>query len=282
MPVFIQGYSMRSLLISSIIVCLFTFMAPAQPDSSAYENIAAQPIAAGVEPEISPISFSARIGYGLRIGGSSYVGSVEGETKIYGTDGELIENKDHYLNYGQGLKAELAGNIELMRHVGAEVILAYTGNIPRTIIKHDSPTDKWKETWRQASFGVKVMAVPRFRIIELIDMDLGFGAGIFFTRLSFTDNSPAAVNDGYIKTWPGIAFCGRIGAEFPLSESFAITAALSTETVAYTIKERRETRSSLVYQSDSNRGSLSSNVERPEKIPGSNLALQLGARISIF
>ena len=230
------------------------------------------------------LSLSARFGYGFRVGGSQYIGSHFGETRLCSSfDGVLLETDDHYLNYGQGLKVELAGDYTLMPHVGAELALHFTGKAPRTRIEYDSIATSWKETFKQACFGAKVMIVPRFRVIELIDMHAAFGIGLFFATLSFTNSDPLlGQHTGYIKTRPGLAFAGRIGAEYPLSDRVAITANLCAETVSFTVKQRRGTTDPTVYTSDYNRSSLSSSIERPEKIPGSNVSILIGTRIAIY
>jgi len=270
---------MNTMRLSALIMSLCAVVAVPQEEAD-FDNYDAEPASVNYE---QIFSLSARVGYGFKVGGVQYLGSRDGETRIYGTDNEIIERKDHYHNYGQGLKVEIAGNLAVMQNVEAELSLHFTGKVPRTVIEHDAPAESWKETYKQASYGAKIMLLPRFRVVELIDMHVGFGIGLFFTSLKSTNNNPQyGLYEGYIKTRPGLAFAGKIGGDYPLSDRVAITADICGEMVSYTVKERRETDDDTVYKTDYNRSSSSNNVERPNKIPGSNVAVLVGIRFAIL
>ncbi|MBD3391648.1 MAG: hypothetical protein GF418_06330 [Chitinivibrionales bacterium] len=259
-----------------------------QPGGTAAETSAAPPDEiewdAGTGDRQPRLAVSARLGYGIRIGGARYIAATDDESREFGSDGVLKEVTDHYLNYGQGLKVEAAADLSLMENVAAEFALCFTGKVPRTVISKDSSADAWEETFRQASFGGKLLLVPRFRIVELIDVNVGFGAGILFTTCTVTnDNDAIGSEEGSIKTRPGFLFTARLGAEYPLSDMIAITLDISTEQVSFTLKEYCTTNAnSPVYEAERGRSSSSNDIVRPEKFPGTNVAIRLGTRFVIF
>mgnify|MGYP000652969162 CR=1 FL=1 len=268
-----------------IIVCIavFSLYAIAQPDSGAQaaDVKPSQLSPSAQEPESATLKLSLRIGYGVRTGGTRYVGAVNDESEWYGADTILARTKDHYMNYGEGMKVEAAAAIALMEHLDAEFAIEFTGKTPRTVIVFDMPGTSWKEKYRQASYGAKLILVPRFRVVELIDMEIGCGAGIFFTTCTMS-NTRTVSNGGYVRTRPGFVFCARLGAELPVADRISITAAIVTEQVSYTLKEYRRTDSPDMYTAERNRSSTSAYVVRPEKIPGSNAALHIGTRFIVF
>jgi hypothetical protein len=272
-------------LIPAILV-LFPFISRAQDDID-FGSFDEPVVEQSTSSPDQLLALSGRVGYGIKVGGAPYPGSIEGETRKYGSDGEIIERKDHYLNYGQGLKFELAGALALMENLDAELTLQFTGKVPRTVIEHDTAGNSWEEKFRHASLGAKVMILPRFRVLELIDMHVGFGVGLYFTTLKYT-NTDALLGqyEGYVKTRPGLVFAGKVGGEYPLTDRMSITADICAEAVSYTVKERRTTYSTttgpMIYKSEYDRSSSSIFVERPAKIPGSNVAILLGMRFAIL
>ncbi len=226
----------------------------------------------------------ASAGYGFRMGGAEYPASAYGESQERDAAGDVLKVSDHYLNYGQGIKLEIGGEFGILPNVGAEVEVMFTGRVPRTKIEYDSPTTTWEEKWKQACFGIKLLAVPRFTIFDLLDMHIGFGAGLFFTSLTFTNSDPArGLHEGYVKTRPALAFVGKLGVDYPLTDILYLTIDLATEQASFTLTKYRRTDDTTVYLAERNREPYTSNnVVRPEKLPGTNLAIKLGIRVAVL
>jgi hypothetical protein len=293
---------MKSAYLIGAIVCLFAFIVysqddefggfdeePTQTDEQSFDDdfgsFDKEPPKADVQSGSEPfLSLAARIGYGFRIGGTEYLGARSVESRTLDNQGVLIESKNHYFNYGQGIKFEIAADMTIMQHLGAELAFHFTGKVPRTVIEYDSAgITVFEEKFKHASLGPKLMLVPRFRILELIDMDIGFGIGLFFTKFTAAnDHQTWNINEGYIETKPGFAFVGRMGAEYPLTDRIAIVVNVSADAVSYTVKERRRSYSTTILTTEYDRSSSSNTVERPTKIPGSNVSLLLGTRFDIF
>jgi hypothetical protein len=229
------------------------------------------------------IALKAAVGYGFRAGGVAYPGSANGsESQTIDANNRTIDRTDQYLNYGQGLKIAVAGDVLLMENVYGELECGFTGKMPRTRVKLDDAHngEKWEEKYRQACFCVKVLAVPTFTVLDLLDTHIGFGVGLAWTTLKFSKSDEQ--EDGYVKTRPGLCFAGKLGVDYPLTDLLALTVDLSTELVSFTVKEWLAAGSNTPVVTERNRSSDSNNVARPVKAPGSNVALRVGIRYAIF
>jgi hypothetical protein len=205
-------------------------------------------------------------GFGI---GGEHVGTLD---KM--ANGVLTESKDQYVNYGEGIKLEAGAHYRLMEHLGCQGVLGYTWGVP-TIKTSDGVET---ETYKRSMFGIKVLAAPQVQVLDLIDIYAGFGFGLFFGWMSW--DRPSSPYKGEFKTNPAFAFCGSMGAEFPVMNELILYGELAIEQMAFTVTRGRGTDSNLeiVYEQNS----TAPNLPPPPKIPGSNVALRFGVRIPIL
>jgi opacity protein-like surface antigen len=218
-----------------------------------------------------PFSIIGSIGYGFGVGGY-YVGSLNKYANTV-----LVEKNDQYLNYGHGLKIEAGVHYLLMEHLGCQAVLSYTAGVPPIQVTN-IPAGLETETYSRNTFGIKALLVPRVQVLDLFDVYAGFGMGLFFGWLSWERAS--SPYKGEYKTNPGFAFCGSLGAEYPVIRELIVFAEIAIEQMNFTVTRSRGTESSLetVYEQNS----TAPNIFAPPKVPGSNVALRAGVRFPIF
>jgi hypothetical protein len=227
--------------------------------------VPAQSYRASQEKSLSIIgSFASGFGIGGYYQGSSY--------KIANT--VVVERKDQYLNYGEGIKLEAGAHYRLTQNLGCQGVLGYTWGLPTIKISDGIET----ETYKRSMFGIKALVTPQVQVLDLIDIYAGFGFGLFFGWMSW--EKPSTVFKGEYKTNPAFAFCGSIGAEYPVINELILYGELAIEQMNFNVTRSRTTASSAetVYEQNS----TASNLSPPPKIPGSNVALRIGVRFPIL
>jgi hypothetical protein len=214
------------------------------------------------------LSIIGSIAGGFGIGGE-HVGTLD---KVI--NDVTTESKDQYLNYGEGLKAEAGAHYRLMEHLGCQGVLSYTWGVPtiKTTVGNET------ETYSHGMFGIKVLAAPQVQVLDLIDVYAGFGFGLFFGWVS--SERPSSPYKGMLKSNPAFAFCGSMGAEYPVMNELILYGEIAIEQMSFTVTRRRTTDSSdeTVYEQNS----TEQNLPPPPKIPGSNVALRFGVRFPIL
>jgi opacity protein-like surface antigen len=237
------------------------------------------------------------VGYGFPIGGvfipyvpEDIVANPEIErirhtqSQTINQSGDIIEVRDKYLNYGQGLKCQLGAEIDFMKNLAGDISFLYTGGLPYLKVEFNyppMPNGGWTETYKKHCFGLVIAVKPKFMLLDLLEMYSGVGIGLYFTRLTFTNSDPSwGQNEGYIKTRPAIGFTGQLGSYYPLSDRFDIKAEIAFEALSFNMKEYHTTYDNMTYYFV--RNSTADN-ERPRvKIPGSNWAIKLGIRFKVL
>jgi hypothetical protein len=228
------------------------------------------------EEEGSALSAYISIGYGLGIGGVPKIGApgtYDSEISFVTRrdDGtSLTEREDNYLNCGGGLKVEGGAYLRLARNVGAQLVIEETPTVPENTT-----------TYTRNVLAVKLMLVPSFKVVDLIDVRTGVGLGVFFSGITSTNSDKGTYAfDGFIHTKPGLGLVGLIGADYPLGDLFAIFADIGFEAVNYTLKELRTNDVNVTRYFVKN--STADNEATPDKIPGTNVTLRIGAKIAVF
>jgi hypothetical protein len=205
-------------------------------------------------------------GFGL---GGFYQGSLETMS-----GGVVTDRKDQYVNYGEGIKLEAGAQYRLMDHLDCQGVLGYTWGVPVIKVTNGNQT----ETYSKSMFGIKVLAMPKVQVLDLIDVYAGFGFGLFFGFMSW--ENPATAFKGEYKTNPAFAWCGSLGAEYPIMTELIAYGELGMEMMNFNVMRSRSTDSSLEMVYEQNSTAL--NIRPPLKIPGSNIALRVGVRFPIF
>jgi hypothetical protein len=223
------------------------------------------------------------LGYGFGIGGVSLVDTVHFTAQTLNASGNLIKQEDHYLNYGSGFKATGGAQYRIMDNVDARLEFQYTGGVPKLKIKNTDPTNapgptEITDTYTRNIFGVRLLALPAFRLLDLIDMHAGVGIGLFFG--SFTYETSGEPYDGNLKTLPAFAFSGVLDADYPVAEFCSIFGGFTFDAMNFTVESHRSPQNAVVTHYEQN--SIAPNEPIPPKIPGSNWAITAGVRFPLF
>jgi opacity protein-like surface antigen len=137
-------------------------------------------------------------------------------------------------------------------------------------------------------YGIKILVVPRFEVLELITMYTGVGLGYFWnsnhyeiTRLRSTGTT---TEKGRIVSSPTLGWTGLIGADFPVSDKIALFGEIAFDQVAFKWKKRIIEQTNIMdkkvktdFFEEDDPGN-----EEPLKVPGSNWQIRIGARFSIL
>jgi len=228
----------------------------------------------------------ASIGYGWGLGGAADIGDYSFASTERNNVGDLTKRDDQYLNGGAGLKIDAGVLWALMDNFYAQIGIEYTAGIPkleRTISDLSEaigdPDRAYTVSFSRNIFGIKALALPQFRFLDLLDVRTGVGIGIFFCGISVEDSRANRVVEGYIETKPAFAFLGQLGADYPLSEKFILFADLSFTATRFTVEKARDTDGDItIFEKDD----IGNDVQTPEKLPGSTWGLRIGIRMPII
>ena len=204
----------------------------------------------------------------------------------YNVAGTLINKEDNYFNYGQGIKIDLGMQYFMMDNIAMQISMGYSGKVPGLETKNSldlgaglvrDSTTKYKAN----VFGIKALVVPRFEILELLNMYTGVGLGFFWNSLKFeanTEAGPLSVHEeGKIKSSPALALLGLIGADIPLSDLMSAYGEVAFEQMSFKWKKKVvENGGTFVYEKDA------PNQESPPRIPGSNWQIRVGVRFVVL
>ncbi|NLG17461.1 MAG: hypothetical protein GX556_09060 [Fibrobacter sp.] len=202
----------------------------------------------------------------------------------------LSEREDKYFNYGQGIKLDAGVQYFMMENVALQAAFGYSGKIPgletrnvRTLAGA-TVTDSSIE-YKAQLFGIKALVVPRFEILELLNMYTGVGIGFFWNSLSYeavyetvtVTGTDVDNREGKIKSTPALGLLGLIGIDIPLSDLTAVFGEVAFEQMSFTWKKRIEEKGyTAVYEKDA------TNLEAPPKVPGSNWQIRFGIRFIVL
>lgn len=227
------------------------------------------------------LNIFASLGFGFPTGGQVF------SSHTY--DGvALSEREDKYFNYGQGIKFDAGIQYFMMENVALQAAFGYSGRIPKLKIRDINNVVNTTTTIRDSSinyssslFGLKVLVVPRFEILELLNMYTGVGIGFFWNSLSYEASRLAGTDvvnyEGKIKSSPALGLLGLMGIDIPLSDLMTAFGEVAFEQMSFKWRKRiEEGRYTIVYEKDAN------TVDAPQRIPGSNWQIRAGIRFIAF
>ena len=230
----------------------------------------------------------------LNVFGSIGVGFKTGGQLITSTNfdasGVPIKEEDEFFNYGQGFKIDLGAQYLAMNNLGLQADFEISLGAPgfETNDHFDLNDSSNSVKYTRNLFGIKFMVVPRFEVLELITMYTGVGLGFFWNSLHFeaTAINPegTTTEKGKIISNPALGFTGLLGANYPLSDRFALFAELAFDQVSFKWKKRLIDETNIAghrigttfYEEDD------PSNEAPLKVPGSNWQIRIGARFSVL
>ncbi|MBN1601900.1 MAG: hypothetical protein JW915_09835 [Chitinispirillaceae bacterium] len=229
------------------------------------------------------------IGYGFGSGGQLF-----SSTTIENI--ETTERKDHYLNYGQGIKFDFGLQYFMMENVALQVGFNYTPGAPGIKTEYSrgvsvagitsSILDSTVEYHRHM-FGLKAMVVPRFEILELLNMHTGVGIGFYWNALSYETTRTIAdstqTEKGSIKSAPSLGLNGLIGVDYPLNDLLSLFGEVGFDMTSFRWTKQK------IKETDITGNSIGSynfekdtpNQRPPLRVSGSNWRLSFGVRYII-
>jgi len=254
---------------------------PAKPPKAAKPPKEARPKTAPSAGDDRTLNVFVNTGAAFGIGGQ-----LEREVNTAGHD------KDSYINMGQGLRFEAGAGYMATPNLETRFSVDLNfGLFAPTVEQYNAPLNQIEE-YSYFSWGVKIMAVPQFEVLELFDMYVGAGMSLNFAygdrdssnmEPSGPGNSPTRVNSTFDRQFslfnPG--FCGLFGFILPLSDEIDFLGELQFESKRFILNKEKVT------SSDKATNNWPSNIDykkddrqyaAPPKYSGSNWGLRIGVR----
>lgn len=226
------------------------------------------------------------MGLGFRTGGHRFE-SIESNAAQ-----TVTKREDKYFSYGQGIKFDAGVQYFMMENVALQAGLGYSGGIPglETSIRQnngiDPATVTTKTDYNTHLFGLKVMVVPYFDFLQLMDMYVGVGTGFFWNSFKYTKTRETSVGtqteEGKIRSTPTLGLLGMLGAQIPLTDILCAFGEIGFEQMSFKWTKKIIDKSEIdgagteFYEKDA------PNQDPPEKVPGSNWQIRVGVRFGIM
>ena len=225
------------------------------------------------------------IGFGFRTGGELYSSTTT-------VNGQPTKKEDTYFNYGQGIKIDLGVQYFMMENVALQAGFGYSGRVPGLDVEQETSiltvNTKTSTHYSTNLFGLKVHVVPRFEVLELLNMYAGVGVGFFWNSMSY-ETTLAYENttyneEGKIRSGATLGLLGLLGADFPLSDLMSLYGELGFEQMSFKWKETEVKKTNIPehavgkYKYDND----APNMTSPPRIPGSNWQIRAGVRFILM
>ena len=221
------------------------------------------------------LSIFLNTGYGAGIGGY-----LIDSTHFTNSTNRLIKNQEHYLNYGGGINLSVGANYKLLENLFAQAALRFAWGVPS--IKAETVNGilntSYNTTYKPGMWGINIMVLPRIRVIDLFEAYTGVGCGIYFSYCDIEDSRAPNIK-GSISTWPALGLSGLIGAEYPVMDELILFGEISYDAMSFTITKLIHPNVVTAFNYVPN--SLNNELP-PYNIPGTNIALRIGARFIVF
>lgn len=224
------------------------------------------------------------LGFGIPTGGFLLSSTTQDQN-------DQTKRKDFYLNYGGGFKIDLGAQYYMMENVALQGGIAFSAGM-KNITTDDRTADPASDYSTKYShrnlFAIKVLVVPRFEILELMNVYTGVGLGLFWNSLHYDITEKIADSkfseNGKIKTSPKIGFLGEVGADYPLSDLMSLYGEIGFEMVSFTWDKQVIEKTSIPTHKTGTEVFLkdAANQQPPQRVPGSNWQIRFGARFNIL
>lgn len=243
--------------------------------------IAAFSAVSPVLADYETVNIFGGIGFGFGMGGTLYTSR--------NTETASTKEKDQFYNYGNGLKFDIGCQYFLMDKVSLQGSFCYSAGLPAFKVVTESANRTDTETFGRQLFGVKVHIVPKFEVLDLIDMYTGVGFGVYWNSRKFErviETNVKQEANGSINSSPSLGFSGMLGTDYPIDDKLTLFGELGFEHVTFNLTEYVIDKSTIpgiqggstikYVKDDSNIDNYS-----PAKIPGSNFQLRVGVRYAL-
>ncbi len=216
------------------------------------------------------------LGYGFGYGGYTNETLFRSFTQ---TDEGVRNVEDHYFNYGRGIKFDVGGWYALMEDIGVQGAIGLSFGVPDYNIEQEINDINYELEYNFFVFSIKAQIVPRFTVIQLLDMYIGVGTGLYFAGLSYEGDE-----EGSFDSRAALGFNGMVGADLPIMDDLSVFGEIGFEQVSFTLEQQEITRTNFP---DREEGTFpferdSQNLSAPPKIPGSNWGIRIGIRYWLF
>ncbi|MBN1308124.1 MAG: outer membrane beta-barrel protein [Chitinispirillaceae bacterium] len=233
-----------------------------------------------VRADYETLNVFGSIGAGFGMGGRLYSSTEFSNNTTTVTD--------RFFNYGSGMKFDAGCQYFMMENVALQPSFAYSVGLP---FKEETRAgdSNITTTFRRHLFGIKALVVPRFEVLDLLDMYAGVGVGFFWNARPFKIlvETPMGSQEakGRITSKPAVGLVGQLGADYPINDKLTLFGELAFEQVRfnlskYIIKESTVTTLNSGTQYYSKDDNNPQNLD-PEKVPGSNWQIRIGIRYAI-
>ena len=250
---------------------------------------------ASVYADYETLNLFGSIGVGFGMGGQESLNGNRFQSSETNDGNTTV--KDHFFNYGNGMKFNLGCQYFIMEDLALQPSFSYSAGIPifKTVTSTSAIGSDINITEKQKFhlFGIKVQLVPRFELLDLIDMYTGVGFGFFWNSRRFEikseiDNAGGLVTteaEGKISSKPTFGFTGMLGGDYPLNDRLTLFGELAFEQVRFNLKKFTVSKSSIPTLSTgttyySKNDNNSDNLD-PEKVPGSSFQIRVGVRFAL-
>ena len=252
----------------------------------------AKPKAAPVGEEDRTFNVFINTGFGIGHGG---ILLDEVNTIPDNSGGTANKTKDYYMNMGEGLKFEVGAGYMAMPNLETRFSVdfnfgLFAPNVKKRTFAGNNTVD-YATDYSYWSWGIRVMAVPQFEVLEMLDMYLGsglslnfVGGGIDSSRTTTTPPNTTTQNavKHNLEFDPAVGFCGIVGFTLPLSDMMDFFGELQFESKSFTLNTLKFKESD---PPNPNRDGTETQYEKnntildaPPLYPGSNWGIRAGLR----
>jgi opacity protein-like surface antigen len=222
------------------------------------------------------------IGIGFKTGGQLFTSTTKNDSGI------ITNEEDEFFNYGQGFKIDLGAQYLAMENLGLQADMEISLGAPGFETNDRFGDYDSSVKYTRNLFGIKFMVVPRFEVLELITMYTGVGLGFFWNSLHYETtvmrSNGTTTEKGKIISNPTLGFTGLIGADYPISDIFALFGEIAFDQISFRWKKKIVDQTNIVgnklgttfFEEDD------PSNDAPIRVPGSNWQIRIGARLSVL
>lgn len=236
-----------------------------------------------VQAKNEMLNLFGSVGFGFGMGGE-----LATSTERASLLGSPTKVEDKFFNYGNGLKFDLGVQYFMMENVALQPSISYSAGIPSFEIVNTTGTSTTTFTENFQLLGIKLAVVPRFEILDLLDLYTGVGLSLnisgrsFEKTVSFTNGTQS--EKGKISAAPALGLLGMLGGDFPLSDNLSLFVECAFEQMHFNL-DKYEITSTNITGSEEGKSYYSkddANNLDPQKTPGSNVQIRFGIRFGIM
>jgi len=222
-------------------------------------------------------------GAGFGMGGELY-SSYTQETAISPQE----DVKDRFFNYGSGVKLDAGCQYYLMENLALQGSFGYSVGLQFKDEKAINGVSTTTTTFHRHLFGLKALVVPRFEVLDLLDLYAGAGLGFFWNACPFkttVKTTPGTQEaSGKIISHPALGLLGEFGVNYPLNDKLTLFGEVGFEQISFDLGKYVVEKSNLSLTSTGTQyySKNDANNLDPKNVPGSNFQIRAGVRFTLL